>query len=153
MGNKIMNEYKNKFELCVRAIIQDDDRILVCKRKDKDYYFFPGGHIEFGETAEQALIRELNEELNILVKKVSFIGVGENIFIQDNEKHHEINLVFEVLADEVEDKSKEDHIDFFFFDKEKFAKEEVLPVSLKETIIKWRKDNKIFWISINEIKD
>jgi len=148
-----MNEYKDKFELCVRAIIQDDDKILVCKRKDKGYYFFPGGHIEFGETAEQALIRELNEELSILIKKVSFIGVGENIFNQDGQKHHEINLVFEVLADKVKDKSKEDHIDFFFFEKEKFAKEKVLPISLKEAIIKWRKDNKVFWKNNNEIKN
>ena len=144
-----MNEYKDKFELCVRAIIQNDDRILVCKRKDKDYYFFPGGHIEFGETAEQALIRELNEELSILIKKVSFIGVGENILNQDDQKHHEINLVFKVLADKVEDKSKEDHIDFFFFNREKFSKEKVLPISLKEAIIKWQKDKKLFWLEQN----
>ena len=64
-----MNEYKNKFELCVRGIIEKDGKILVCKRKDKDYYFFPGGHIEFGERAKQALIRELNEEYNEIAKK------------------------------------------------------------------------------------
>lgn len=141
-----MNEYKNKFELCVRGIVQKENKILVCKNKENDYYFFPGGHIEFGETAKQALIRELNEELNILVKKVSFIGMGENIFSQEDQKHHEINLVFEVLTDEVEDKSKEDHIDFFFFDKERFSKEKILPISLKEAIIKWRKDKKLFWL-------
>ncbi len=144
-----MNEYKNKFELCVRAIIQDADRILVCKNKENDYYYFPGGHIEFGETAKQALIRELNEELEILVKRVSFIGVGENIFNQEGQEYHEINLVFEVLADEVEDKSREDEIDFFFFDREKFSKEEVLPIFLKEAIIKWRKDKKLFWLEQN----
>lgn len=146
-----MNEYKNKFEICVRGIIENNGSILLCRDKGKDYYFFPGGHIEFGETAEQALIRELNEELNILVKKVSFIGVGENIFNQDGQKHHEINLVFSVLADNVKDKSQEDHIDFFFFDKERFLKEKVLPISLKEAIIKWRKNNKIFWKNNNEI--
>jgi len=144
-----MNEYKDKFELCARGIVQKENKILVCKRKDKDYYFFPGGHIEFGETAEQALIRELNEELEILVKKVSFIGMGENIFNQEGQKYHEINLVFEVLADEVEDKSREDEIDFFFFDKERFIKEEVLPISLKEAIIKWQKDKKLFWLEQN----
>ena len=148
-----MNEYKNKFELCVRAIIQNDDRILVCKRKDKDYYFFPGGHIDFGEDAKLALVRELKEELNISIKKLSFIGTVENIFIQDNEKHHEINLVFNVLVTKAKDKSEEDHIDFFFFDKDKFSKEKVLPISLKEAIIKWRKDKKLFWKNNNGIKN
>ncbi|MBL7156388.1 MAG: NUDIX domain-containing protein [Candidatus Pacebacteria bacterium] len=142
-----MNKYKNKFELCVRAIIQDDDRILVCKRKDKDYYFFPGGHIDFGESAESALVRELKEELNISIKKLSFIGTVENIFIQDNEKHHEINLVFNVLVAKAKDKSEEDHIDFFFFDKKRFLKEEVLPIALQKTVIKWLENKKMFWAS------
>jgi len=142
-----MNEYKDKFELCVRAIIQDDDRILVCKRKDKDYYFFPGGHIDFGEDAKSALLRELKEELNISIKKLSFIGTVENIFVQDNQKHHEINLVFNVLVAKAKDKSEEDHIDFFFFNKERFSKEKVLPLNLKKAVIRWQKDKKEFFIS------
>jgi len=136
-----------EFELCVRAIIQDDDRILICKRKDEDYYFFPGGHIDFGESAESALVRELKEELNISIKKLSFIGTVENILIQDNEKHHEINLVFNVSVVKAKDKSEEDHIDFFFFDKKRFLKEEVLPIALQKAVIEWLENKKMFWAS------
>lgn len=143
----------NNFEVCVRAIIKNKDRILVCKRKDKDYYFFPGGHVEFGEKSEEALDRELKEELNILIKDMSFIGVAENIYKEDGKEIHEINLVFNVLADNVEDKSQEDHIDFFFFNKEEFSKEKVLPIALQESVMKWQENNKIFWISNNEIKN
>jgi len=142
-----MNKYKDKFEICVRSIIQNRGKILVCKNKEKDYYFFPGGHIDFGESAESALVRELKEELNISIKKLSFIGTVENIFIQDNEKHHEINLVFNVLVAKAKDKSEEDHIDFFFFDKKRFLKEEVLPIALQKTVMKWLKDKKLFWAS------
>jgi len=142
-----MNKYKDKFEICVRGIIQNRGKILVCKNKEKDYYFFPGGHIDFGESAESALVRELKEELNISIKRLSFIGTVENIFIQDNEKHHEINLVFNVLVTKAKDKSEEDHIDFFFFDKKRFLKEEVLPIALQKTVIKWLKDKKLFWAS------
>lgn len=143
----------NNFEVCVRAIIFKDDKVLVCQDKKRDYYFFPGGHVEFGEKSEDALIRELKEELNLSIKDMKYIGTSENIYNQDGEKHHEINLVFEIETDNVEDKSKEDHINFFFFDKERFKKEKVLPIALKNVLTKWQKDKNIFWVSKNEIKD
>lgn len=96
-----MNKYKDQFELCVRAIIQHNGKILVCRNKAKNYYFFPGGHVEFGENTKNALVRELKEELHIVIKKCSFIGVTENIFIEENQKHHELNLVFNVGVEKV----------------------------------------------------
>ena len=143
----------SNFEVCVRGIIKKNGKILVCKRKDKDYYFFPGGHVEFGEQTEDALRRELKEELNLSIKNISFIGVSENIYQEDGRKIHEINLVFNVSTDKVEDKSQENHIDFFFLDKEKFSKEKILPIALRKAIIRWQEDKKIFWASKNEIKE
>jgi 8-oxo-dGTP diphosphatase len=141
-------------EICVRAIIRSKERILVCWHKEKKYYFFPGGHVDFGETAEAALVRELKEELDIAVRKLSFIGIIENIYIEKRDKHkehrgkhHEINLAFSVSAKKVKDKSLEDHIDFFFLDNKKFKKEKVLPISLQKSVIKWLKDKKTFWKS------
>lgn len=144
-----MNEYKNKFEVRVRAVIEKNGKILFCKNKDKtkDYYFLPGGHVEFGETARNALIRELNEELIISIKEVSLIGGMEDIFTKkDGEKHHDINLFFSVLFGNVKDRSKEDEIDFFFLTKKEMLKEKVFPIVLPEVILKWQKDKKLFWL-------
>ena len=51
------------------ALIDRDGRILVTQRpEDKDFaglWEFPGGKIEFGETPEQAIVRELYEELSV----------------------------------------------------------------------------------------
>lgn len=138
---------KATFEFCVRAIIQQNGKILACRNKKKNYYFFPGGHIEFGETAESALKRELKEELYISIKTISFIGAIENIFSEEGRKHHELDLVFSVKTKNVKDKSKEDPLDFAFFDKKKFAKETVFPLVLRDNIIKWIKTKKIFWDS------
>ena len=60
---------KNEIEVCARAIIKHGNKILVCKNKEKDYYFFPGGHIDFGENAEGEMklykIRNIMENFKI----------------------------------------------------------------------------------------
>lgn len=50
----------------VAAIIQQDERIFATQRGYGDYkdgWEFPGGKVEQGETPEQALVREIREEL------------------------------------------------------------------------------------------
>ncbi|MBL7150292.1 MAG: NUDIX domain-containing protein [Candidatus Pacebacteria bacterium] len=148
-----MNQHQANLEVAVRAIIQKDSKILVCYEKGSGYYFTPGGHIEPGESAEQALYRELKEELDLKIKKSSFIGAVENIFphdgkgYHDGKEHHELNLIFKVEARDVKDKSLEDHIDFFFFDVDRFSKEKILPIALQKSTLRWLKDKKIFWAS------
>ena len=144
---KMDKDKNNNFEICARAIIQNNGKILVCYEKGNDYYFTPGGHINFGESAKEALYRELKEELNISIKRCSFIGAVENIFVQNDENHHELDLVFNIEAGNVSDKSEEDHIDFLFMDIERFSKEEILPIVLQKALLKWLKDKKMFWVS------
>lgn len=79
----------------------------------KKYYFFPGGHINFGEGAKKALAREIKEELGLTIKNCFFIGASEHQFVEDSKKHHEINLVFEVKLNQLKFKSRENHIEFF----------------------------------------
>ena len=136
-----------EIEVCIRVVIQHKGKILVCKSKQKNYYFFPGGHIDFEETAKETLLREMKEELDLSVDKSTFIGAVENIFVENNEKHHEINLVFNIDVDKIVFKSQEDHIDFVLMDKDKFTKETVLPVVLKKAVLKLLDDKKIFWAS------
>lgn len=55
------------------ALIDSDNRVLIAQRpKGKqlaDLWEFPGGKLNAGELPEQALIRELEEELGIVVKE------------------------------------------------------------------------------------
>ena len=51
----------------VAAIIKKDDKYFVTQRgygDYKDWWEFPGGKIEAGETPKEALIREIKEELD-----------------------------------------------------------------------------------------
>ncbi|PIQ74885.1 MAG: ADP-ribose pyrophosphatase [Candidatus Portnoybacteria bacterium CG_4_8_14_3_um_filter_40_10] len=138
-------------EIITRAVILDKDKILLCKKKSADYYFLPGGHIEFGETAQQALERELKEELNIETDKIDYIGTIENMFSENGNRHHEINLVFAVKPQNHSSISNEDHIDFFWTGINKLAGESVEPIALKQAILQWLKDKKLFWGSEKEI--
>ncbi len=55
----------------VAAIIKKDDRIFATQRGYgdwKDYWEFPGGKLEAGETREQALMREIREELDTEIR-------------------------------------------------------------------------------------
>lgn len=55
----------------VAAIIKKDGRIFATQRGYgdwKDYWEFPGGKLEAGETREQALMREIREELDTEIR-------------------------------------------------------------------------------------
>lgn len=56
-----------------------DNSILLTKSYGKDKYYIPGGKREVGETDEQALIREIYEELSVTIDKstLTFIGIFE----------------------------------------------------------------------------
>lgn len=53
----------------VSAIIVKEEKILLIHRKklDKEYWVFPGGHVEAGETPKDAVKREVKEETNLEV--------------------------------------------------------------------------------------
>jgi 8-oxo-dGTP diphosphatase len=56
----------------VAAVIEHDGRTLACRRRagkaDAGKWEFPGGKIEPGETAAEALVREIREELDAAIE-------------------------------------------------------------------------------------
>lgn len=65
-------------KLTVDGIINKDARILLIKRKNdpfKDKWALPGGFVEYGETTEKAVIREIFEETGLNTKIKSLLGV------------------------------------------------------------------------------
>ena len=58
-----------------RGIVFKDEKLLAIKRvkKDQEYYVFPGGHIDNGETARDATVREVKEETDVDVAPVRLL--------------------------------------------------------------------------------
>lgn len=60
-----------------------------------------GGGVEFGERGEEALRRELHEELGVELGTARLAGVVENLFVFEGLPGHEVMLVYETeFADE-----------------------------------------------------
>ena len=64
----------------VAAIIRKEDKIFATQRgygDFKDWWEFPGGKIEVGETPEEALVREIREELSAEISVDEFLCTVE----------------------------------------------------------------------------
>ena len=62
----------------VGAIIRQESRLLIAQRppgkQEALYWEFPGGKVEFGETPEESLRREIAEELGVSIQVGTFFG-------------------------------------------------------------------------------
>ncbi len=90
MSWKIMNS--KLIHVAVGAVFSPQGEILIAKRPAHKFqgnlWEFPGGKVEIGETGEQALVRELQEEVNLTPKSfTSLIQIehdyGEKAFLLD----------------------------------------------------------------------
>ncbi len=94
-------EYRGPI-LVVAACITVDDYVLLSQRRDPDIvgehpkWELPGGKVEFGETPEEALPREIAEELNLQVRPLSLIPyIQTNIWEKRGVKKHYAIVCYE----------------------------------------------------------
>lgn len=80
------------------CVFRRGDEILVGSHfdrvKDETFYGPPGGGIEFGEYSEDALRREMREELDAELADVVLLRVIENVFTHQGRPKHEIAFIF-----------------------------------------------------------
>lgn len=97
-------------EIISRAIILKDNKLLLCKSTKHGNYYLPGGHVEFGESAEAALKREMIEESASEINNLHFVGCFENKWGEP--AHHEYNMIYTADITDTSVVSREDHIAF-----------------------------------------
>lgn len=87
----------DKFNYRVAAVIISNEKILVMKDERSPYFYLPGGRVQMWETAEHAILRELDEELHIKNPEiVRPLWLVQNFFTEDVDKlnYHEICIYF-----------------------------------------------------------
>jgi 8-oxo-dGTP diphosphatase len=70
-----MNNSKQILPAVAAAIFNEKGEILLQKRRDVNKWCIISGHVEFGETVEAAILREIEEETNTKAVIKRFIGV------------------------------------------------------------------------------
>lgn len=88
MGQDLCIDYDGGLvNIRVGAIIMKDGKFLMAANPNFDYLYSVGGRIRFGETAEQAVVREVFEETGreMEIDRLGF--VTEDFFLCDAPKH------------------------------------------------------------------
>lgn len=132
---------QTKVEVIARGVCVVDGQLLLCHGKKAKLTYLPGGHIEFRETARQALVREIQEEMDRDSEAGRFLGCCEHAFIQKGEPHAEINLVFELripgLDPHAPVAAAEDWIGFRWQPLDNLDEANLEPAPLRTLIAEW----------------
>lgn len=122
-------------ECLSRGVLVEEGSVLVCRDLAHGHAYLPGGHIETGEPAHEALGREYQEETGLEIQVGPLALVWEAMFTQQGSSKHEITLVFHVeRAPSSEGRpsvvSQEEHIAFEWVPLGDIGRAGIVPVSL-----------------------
>ena len=135
-----MKQFKH---LGAYGLIIKDEKIVLIKKVGGPYngkLDLPGGTIEWGETPEQTLIRELNEEVGIDVIKYELFDANSIVFEwihkEELEKGHHLGIFYKVLdynnelLDDIKiDEKNDDSIGAKFYEVKKLKKSELSAIA------------------------
>jgi ADP-ribose pyrophosphatase YjhB (NUDIX family) len=129
------------------AIILENNKgeILLVKRKispKKGFWDLPGGFIEFNEKAEEAILRELKEELNLtFLPSIKFLGSFIGRYFYKGITYQPLCLVFFAKIDDfVRIEVADDVSSFSFFKKEKIPWPSLAFPDIKEALKEYLKN-------------
>ncbi|MFA7174974.1 MAG: NUDIX domain-containing protein [Kiritimatiellia bacterium] len=135
-----MNQ-KKQIEIIARGVCIQAEQILLCYGRKSKIAYLPGGHIDFGESGQRALEREIVEELGLGARAGGFIGCCEHFFVQDGEPHAEVNLLYSLEVPELDPTHKpqaiEDWIGFMWQPLSRLNEVNFEPAALAAVLQEW----------------
>lgn len=150
-GDVTYVEGNRRFKYRVCAVIISGGRLLAMHDELSPYYYLPGGKVRMGETAEEAVLREVEEELMIKARIVRPLWMVQSFFREDVNKldYHELTLYFlmDVSGAGLEEKGERFTLfegahthDFEWLEFTRLETEYFYPVFLKKSIFELPKE-------------
>jgi len=134
----------HRFNLRAAAIVLHESKVLLHRLEGDDFWSAPGGRVEAGETAAQAVVRELREEVAESATCGQLLWVVENFFTYRGGKHHEVGLYFNVqlspeslmlrAEEPVRGTGDDVNLTYAWFERSRLAKVAVRPTFLAEAL-------------------
>ena len=92
----VLKTENGRFNYRACAVILNENKILAMTDENAPYYYLIGGKVELHETAENAVLREIKEEMNVDAEIVRPLWVCQNFFTEkvNKDRYHEICFYF-----------------------------------------------------------
>ncbi len=142
---------KTKFNFRVACIVERDGQVLLHKQKKDDFWNLIGGRLKYCETCEEAIRRELKEEIGCECKSAKILRVCENFFEFKGTRFHEMLVIFgmELLGD-IKKENIEEKIEIKWFSKQELESIKIKPEFAKKMMLE--KEEHLGWLVNDEIR-
>lgn len=90
---------EQKFNYRVCAMMLSEEKILAMHDERSPYFYLPGGRVKMGETAEQAVVRKVQEELGVTAQILRPLWLNQAFFTEDVDHLHYHELCIYFLMD------------------------------------------------------
>ena len=134
-----------KLNIRAAAVIIHNNKILVHRNINSDHYALIGGRVEIGESSDNTVKREIEEEIGKEIEITGYISTIENFFEMKGSKYHEILFIHKAEFINEKDKQIEyilknvegkENLQYEWLELEKLNKYPLLPKSVKEILLK-----------------
>lgn len=107
------SQYPNAYyRVSVKAVVRDNCGKVLLVKEHNDYRVLPGGGIDHGESVQEALQRELTEEVGSDIQVKSANSIGVSTFYTRTHKAWFMWLIFEVILDNLDNIKTSNNIEF-----------------------------------------
>ena len=90
----LLNTKSGIFSYRIAGVLIQDNKILIQRTLNDTVYAFPGGHVAFGETSQETLIREFKEEMGADIFIERLLWIQENFWKWGEDDCHQLCLYY-----------------------------------------------------------
>lgn len=76
------------------ALWFEQNNALLVTKDANGLLVLPGGRIQFGESSQQAIRREMMEEIGQSIAHLTFMTTVENFFVYNEQRYHELLFIY-----------------------------------------------------------
>jgi len=134
--------YFNTATSTAAFVVDKGGRLLVARRAKepaKGTLDLPGGFVDYNETAEEAIIREVKEETGMQLSNPRYLFTLPNVYPYGGINVHTVDIFFEFRLDKaVSPQPADDVAELFFINIDDIKIEEFGLDSIRKGLVKWR---------------